>query len=202
MSTLLAWVLAATSTLAPNQDHERLAEAIAARVESEEPLFKNDVDRKKTAALLVAVAFRESSLKRDAVGDHFKGKPTSFCAYQIHLPGNRKTPEGWTGQDLLDDADKCVAAALRMLRESVKSCPSHPLATYAEGPPGCASVRAQRISRDRLALAQRLVKKVTVSDSRAAEAEVRERPRPLAYCRSQRRASVQTPTSEPALRPS
>jgi hypothetical protein len=174
MSTLLAWVLAASSLLAPNRSHDRLAEAIATRAEAEPPLFKEDEDRRKTMALLVAVAFRESSLRHDAVGDHVKGKPTSFCAFQIHLPAGRKTAEGWTGEDLLEDPNKCVTAAYRMLRISVRKCPDHPIAWYAEGPGGCASRRAQRISRDRVLLARRLVKKVEVEEKPRATTPARD----------------------------
>lgn len=166
MSTLLTWVLAATASLAPTRTHEPLANAITAVVEREAPLFRDDEDRRKTAAFLVAVAFRESSLRPDAVGDR-QGKkktPTSFCAYQIHLPWGRKTAEGWSGEDLTEDPSKCVTVAYRMMQESAKACPKHPLAFYAEGPGGCTSERAQRISRDRMALAQSLMKKVTVPD--------------------------------------
>jgi hypothetical protein len=160
MSALFSWVLAASSLLAPARDHDRLAEAITSRVEADEPLFKGDVERRRTAALLVAIAFRESSLRADAVGDHVAGKATSFCAFQMHLPWGRKTAEGWTGAELLEDPAKCVTAAMRMLRISMKVCPSAPLAWYAAGPAGCQSARAQRISRDRMSIAQRLVRDV------------------------------------------
>jgi hypothetical protein len=164
MSALLSWVLAASTMLVPNGQHDVLASAIASRVEQEPPLFKNDADHLKTASLLVAMGFREATLKHDAVGDMRHGKPTSFCAFQIHLPWGSKTPEGWTGDDLLQDPDKCVTVALRMLRDSMRVCPAHPLAFYAEGPKGCASPRAQAISRDRLAIAQRLVRDVKVTE--------------------------------------
>src|SRR4051794_10136147 len=108
MSILLAWVVAASSLLAPTRQHDQLAEAITTRVEAEAPLFKGDEDRHKTSALLVAIAFRESSLHADAVGDHVAGKPTSFCAFQIHLPFGAKTAEGWSGTDLTEDPQKCV----------------------------------------------------------------------------------------------
>lgn len=160
MSALFPWVLAASSLLAPARDHDRLAEAISNRVQAEEPLFKGDADRRRTSALLVAIAFRESSLRADAVGDHVAGKPTSFCAFQLHLPWGRTTAEGWSGAELLEDPEKCVAAAMRMLRISMKVCPSSPLAWYASGPAGCENARAQRISRDRMAIAQRLVRDV------------------------------------------
>ena len=82
MSVLFTWVVAASSLLAPARQHDELARAIANRVEAEAPLFKDDEDRRRTAALLVAIAFRESSLRAAAVGDHVGGKPTSFCAFQ------------------------------------------------------------------------------------------------------------------------
>ncbi|CAN5853744.1 hypothetical protein BH11MYX4_BH11MYX4_53510 [soil metagenome] len=162
MSILLAWVVAASTLLAPNRQHEQLASAIAARAEAEAPLFKGDDDRRRTSAFLVAIAFRESSLQANAVGDHVAGKPTSFCAFQIHLPFGARTAEGWTGADLAEDAEKCVTIAMRMLRQSMQMCPAHPLAFYASGPSGCENVRAQRISRDRLAIAQRLLRDVRV----------------------------------------
>lgn len=161
MSTLLAWVIAASTLLAPGRSHDRLATAIATRAEAEAPLFTADEDRRKTAALLVAIAFRESSLRADAVGDFARGRPTSFCAFQLHLPGI-KTAEGWSGADVLADPDKCVTVAMRLLRDSMKSCPSVPIGVYAAGPLGCTSAQAARISRDRVALAHRLIRDVTV----------------------------------------
>ena len=83
MSTLFAWVVAASALLAPARQHDvrdPLAEAIASRSEVEAPLFKGDDDRRRTAALLVAIAFRESSLHADAVGDH--SRPTWFSTVQ------------------------------------------------------------------------------------------------------------------------
>ena len=124
MSALFPWIMAASALLAPSREHGRLAEAIASRVEAAPPLFKGDDDRRRTSALLVAIAFRESSLRADAVGDHRGGKPTSFCAFQINLPWGAKTAEGWTGEDLIADPAKCVAAAMTMLRISMRVCPA------------------------------------------------------------------------------
>lgn len=145
--TILFFVLAAMTSLAPGRDHTVLATAIAARVLDEPPLFQADVSKLRTAAYLVAVAFRESSLTLDIAGDHGR----SFCAFQIH------DSSGGTAA-LRSDADACVAKAFGMLRTSMHECPSSPLAWYAEGPRGCSSARAQRLSRDRLALAARLVR--------------------------------------------
>jgi hypothetical protein len=168
MSALLTWVLAASTLLAPQRPHDELAEAITNRVEAESPLFKGDDDRRKTSALLLAIAFRESSLRASATGDSVGGKPTSFCAFQIHLPGGAKTAEGFTGAELAEDPDKCVTTAIHMLRASMQQCPAHPLAYYASGPAGCANERAQRISRDRLAIAQRLIRDVRVNTQETA----------------------------------
>lgn len=153
LNSVLPFVLRSMELLAPSRDHHLLGEAIARRVDAELPLFADDEDRKKTAATMVSVAFRESSLRADIVGDFRNGKPTSFCAYQINetMGGSSK---------LLTDVDACVARGLTLLRESARICRAHPIAWYAEGPRGCDSPRAQRISRDRLAIAQRLVREV------------------------------------------
>ncbi len=153
---ILAFVLLAAATLAPGRDHQALADAIAAHVTAQEPLFKDDVDRKRSAAFLTAIAFRESSFRNDAVGD----KGQSHCAFQVHLPGGQRTAEGWTGAELREDPAKCVTVAARILRDSMRWCPRHPLAIYASGPGGCENARAQRLSRDRMDLAAKLVREV------------------------------------------
>lgn len=149
---VLFFALAAMSSLAPGREHIELATAITARVLAEPPLFKGDDDRMRTAAYLVAVAFREGSLKSGIVGD--KGK--SFCTFQIH-ESSGGTPA------LTTDVDACVAKAFAMLRTSMRVCPQAPLAWYAEGGVNaCTSARAQRISKDRLGLAARLAKEQAV----------------------------------------
>lgn len=135
--------------LAPARDHSVLSGAIAVAVEEAPTLFRGDLDKHKTAALLVAVAFRESSLNARSVGDH----GDSFCAFQIHRSSGG-TPE------LNEAPEACARKALAMLRESARVCPEHPVAWYAEGPNGCSSPRAQRISRDRMSLAKWLAGKV------------------------------------------
>lgn len=146
---VIFFVLAAMTSLAPGREHAALATAITARVLAEPPLFRDDESKVRTAAYLVAVAFRESTLTVDIAGDHGR----SYCAFQIHQSS------GGTAA-LRSDADACVAAAFAMLRTSMRICPSSPLAWYAEGPKGCDSARAQRISRDRLGIASRLAKTV------------------------------------------
>lgn len=125
---------------APDTDQLPTLEAIALVANDEPPLFQGPDDRERTAALLASVAFRESAFRNAAVGDHGK----SVCAFQI-LGGDAS---------LLDDPIACARTAYRMLRTSIAVCRAYPVAWYAEGPKGCESSRAQRISRDRMALAE------------------------------------------------
>ena len=140
---LYAFVFAAMRLLSPSPSTE-IASAIAQVVADEPPLFRGDDDKRKTAGLIVAVAFRESSFRNDVASG-----TNDHCLMQVH-----DRPE------LASDVVECVRVGIRMLRESMHVCASSPLAFYAEGPRGCSSERAQRISRDRLSLAQRLVARV------------------------------------------
>jgi hypothetical protein len=175
---LLAFVLRCMAALAPADVIERehvqnLALSIARVALEERPLYANDEDRHKTVATLVAVSFRESLWRVDAVGDcTTNGKnavqcsvpgsrdPQSFCAFQI----NRSS--GGT-RSLLDDADACVRKGITMLRTSMKVCPVHPIAWYAAGPKGCEDLRAQRISKDRMNLASYAASKAKTAQERA-----------------------------------
>jgi hypothetical protein len=159
---LESWILAASLHLAPNRDHAPLAAALSRVVVKQGALYKADPDLKRTAALMLALAFREGSLQPGIKGDKQNGKFTSFCTAQIHLPGGAKTAEGWTGDELAEDFEKCFTVEHRMLKTSIKMCPKHPIAFYAEGKDlrTCESTRAQRISNDRIFLAGRLVKEV------------------------------------------
>jgi hypothetical protein len=156
----LAFVLAAMNVVAPDADHTELGSAIA-RVVDAQPYARDESSRRQIAALVVAVAFREGSLRTRVLGDHDKrGNPHSFCTMQIH-DRSGGTPA------LNDDLDLCVSTGLKMLRTSMRMCPSHPVAFYAEGPRGCSSRRAQRISNDRVALA----KWIAAAATRALETE-------------------------------
>jgi len=140
-SPLLAFVLTAMTSLAPGRDHFDLAQAITSEVEAGAPLFDRDEDRTRTASLVVAVAFRESTFRNDAIGDNNR----SVCSMQI-FGGSR---------DLLTDPAKCIRTGLAMLRTSVRIDRLNPIAFYARGP-RFTSETAKRISRDRMALADRV----------------------------------------------
>lgn len=139
-------VLALVLALDPHAEHLRFAEAVATVLEEEPALFRDDPTKAKTAALVVAIAFRESTFQLDAVGD--KGR--SVCAMQVY--GGRS--------ELLADPEACVRAGVQILRESMRACREHPVAIYAAGPGGCSSIKAQRISRDRMWLARTTLAKV------------------------------------------
>ncbi len=128
---LFAIVLVWMHTLAPGRDVDALAWAVAVNATSE-----------TEAAIITAVAFRESSLRNDAVGDGGH----AVCALQIY--------DG--PKSLLTDPIACVRRGTEMLRESRRVDPLHPIAFYARGP-RFRSLDAQRISNDRMALARALV---------------------------------------------
>ncbi len=118
--------------LAPGRDHSELASAIA-----------NVATSETEAAVLTAVAFRESTFTNGAVGD----SGHSVCAFQIY--------DG--PKSLLDDPTACVQRAAVMLRQSLRADPENPVAFYARGP-RYKTEEARRISRDRMALAKWMVR--------------------------------------------
>jgi hypothetical protein len=140
----LAMMTVLSPTLDPTARHGALAEAIST-VAAEDPLYRNDTGP-RTIALLVAVSFRESSLRMDAVGDNGR----SFCAFQIHQSS------GGT-MDLTRDPLACTRRAHAMLKESIRIDRTHPIAFYARGP-RYNSPEAQRISNDRMYIANKLAR--------------------------------------------
>ncbi len=107
---------------------------------AEAPIFRMNGGREQTAALLLAVAFYESSWRRDvdlgigpsAFGDHGR----SCGMWQAHI-GKGTTLEGWTCADLLADRKKAVRAALAQMRRSANACRRKPITewlnVYASG---------------------------------------------------------------------
>ena len=124
---VLAWM----HILAPARNVDAIAWAVASVAESREE-----------AALITAVAYRESGFDNSAVGDHGQ----SVCAMQIH--GGPRS--------LLEDVGACVRRGTIMLRESRRVDPANPVAQYARGP-RWQTEEARRISRDRVALSRRLL---------------------------------------------
>jgi hypothetical protein len=145
---LWSYVLALCLSLSPSSQpifrHGLLATAITQAIDDEGALFAPDVELHRTAALLVAVAFRESSLDTRQVGDN----GASFGAFQLHASS------GGTAA-LLDDPIAQARIAHRMIKASIRADREHPIAQYARGP-RFRSLEAQRISNDRMALSNRL----------------------------------------------
>ena len=122
-----------------------LASAIVDVVAERGPIFAGPDGERRTIALMVAVSYRESTFKLDAVGDHGR----SVCAFQI-LNGSRS---------LLTDVRACTNEGYTQLAASVRACPAHPVAPYARGK--CSSPSSRAISADRMHLARGLLGIVT-----------------------------------------
>jgi hypothetical protein len=135
--TLDAAVLAMMHHLQPRANHDKLARITAAALIAEPAIFADDDTRLRSAALVVAVMFRESSF-RDVTS-----ATNDFCFLQLHAR-----------PDLLGHPAACVHAGITALRASLAG-PCHSLAGYVGG--GCHNPRTVRLSDDRLALAGELL---------------------------------------------
>lgn len=137
LSVLKAWILSVMIFLVPNapwkDTFESTAEAFAENAIAS-PLFKDD-DGRKTASVMISLAWFEGSLKPNAEGDHDCLKrdprtkkctqidltrPHSFCTFQIN-DSNFGTL-GVTKDQLLTDIKVCTATALRMMKKSFTIC--------------------------------------------------------------------------------
>jgi hypothetical protein len=141
--TLAAWVLRLVLALAVTENVEpppELASAITAAAE-ERPLAGEPA---RMAAVLVAIAWRESRFKADAVGD----KGQSVGVWQISRYW--KPPADVAGQ---------ARKAAELVVESFRVCARHPLEErlgwYASGGATCGALAA---SRGRMHLAGRLLR--------------------------------------------
>lgn len=133
-----AAVLSMMTSAQPRVNHDKLARVTTAALLAEPPIFADDETRFRSASLVVAVMFRESSF-RDVVSvthDH--------CYMQIH-----------DRPDLDGHPLECVRAGIHMLRDSLTRCSG--IQTFVGAPHGCHDVRATRISDDRLKLAGELL---------------------------------------------
>jgi hypothetical protein len=120
--------------------YEAIAQAIA-RVTldpRESPLYAGEEGRAKTAALLLALSYHESSWRRDVdygLGNHAHGGGRYHCVLQVAVDGT--TLEGWNERDLVESRELCVRAALHILQRSRGGCREHGpdawLRLYASG---------------------------------------------------------------------
>jgi hypothetical protein len=120
--------------------YEAIARTVArvAFDEAEKPLYEGPRARERTAALLLALAYHESSFRRDVdfgIGPQAHGGGPYHCLLQIRV--DERTPDGWTGRDLVADREKCFRAGLHLLQRSRKHCkkqgPDAWLRLYASG---------------------------------------------------------------------
>ena len=135
MLNLYFVVLSLMSSLVASPDPIRRHGALATALVMEVP--------EQDLPLMIAIAYRESSLDNGAVGDGGR----SLCAFQL-LDAPRET---------LEDPRACVRKAYAMLLHSRSLDPVHPVAAYARGS-GYRSKQAQSISNDRVWLANKLAK--------------------------------------------
>lgn len=95
-----------------------IAEDLARVVETSPPLFSGPLARERTAALVLAQAFHESSFKRDVDEGRRRGDAgKAACLMQMH-----RAPQGWTADELVADRAKCFRAGLELMRRSLAVC--------------------------------------------------------------------------------
>ena len=149
---MAAWILSLMLLMQPRAPwiatYEATATAIAEVVETERPLFDGAHGREKTAALLVSLAWFESTFRPDAVGDHGE----AHGLYQVHGHGELAEPH------------EAASVAIALLRQSMALCRTRPLderiAWYAGGGVDCSDPHpaAIRASRHRMLRAMWLVR--------------------------------------------
>jgi hypothetical protein len=172
-ASLASWLLAVMLTASPpgrsrapaearetaaegRARYERIAKDLAevALDPAEAPVFSGKNARERTAALMLALAHHESGFRRDV--DLGLGRPSRgryWCMMQVavdrSLRGGR-TPEGWSGPDLVSDRSHCFRAGLHILQRASGRCssagPDAWLNLYTSG--HC--TRGRRASQDRL----------------------------------------------------
>lgn len=167
-----AWVLSLMTYLEPASPFRTTFEATAnavANAAERSPL--PSLDARRTASVLVALAWFESRFQIDAKGDCSRvtklgtcaegGVPTSFGLFQINVTNHDALAV--TASGLLSSPETSADAALRMMCRSFHVCRARPLeerlAWYAGGGNGCPEGGPTRKSRHRMALAVRLAQR-------------------------------------------
>lgn len=133
--------------------YQASAEVIAA-VSDELPVYAGEEGPEKTAALLVSIGWFESHFRPDAKGDCDQVHPVtrmcvtgsrahSFCMFQIHETNFASLKV--TEAEVQGDLRICTRSALRLVRNSFRTCASKPhenrLDQYTTGGSGCLSPR-------------------------------------------------------------
>jgi hypothetical protein len=140
---LTSWILSLMIALQPQapwrDTYPTTASAIDQAVQEQPSLFPDDADgREKTAAILVALAWFESTFKPNAVAA--QGRLRGL--YQIGGKGD------------LSDPLRASRVALELIRESFRLCHSRPvgdrLAVYAAGGTSCKDPGTEPLKKSRL----------------------------------------------------
>lgn len=125
-----------------------------------QPAFGGPNGRARTASLIAAIMFHESSFRRRvdyALGKYGRGDHgRSWCMMQLNIGEGRTVKwnwkhqrlvrwndaqdevfEGYTGPELIQDRKRCIREGLRVIRSSFKVCSKLPLlerlSAYASG---------------------------------------------------------------------
>lgn len=156
---MTAWIAAllvlcvGTSTYVPDP---RVVRAVD-RVAHLHPLFRGDDGVVRTAAYLVAISHREGHLDPEALSTDEFGVAAGLG--QISQTNFKRL--GVTLEDMLDP-EKNLLATATLLEESLRICKDSPpeerLAEYAGGRGNCTFPEAVRDSRNRVALAEYLLR--------------------------------------------
>jgi hypothetical protein len=134
------WILTLMLAIQPKAPwlatYEKTADALAT-ASVEHPLFEGE-DGRKTAAILMSLAWFEGNFKQDAQGDCGLGKtdaktgmcvkdarPHSFCTFQINE--SNFTRFGVKKADILSDINLCTRTALKIVQESFRNCRALPV---------------------------------------------------------------------------
>lgn len=102
--------------------YRKIARAIAkvALDPKEKPIFKGPNARAKTAAFLLVVSHHESHWRKHVdLGIGRRGR--YWCMMQIAVDKG-KTPEGWTGKDLIGSREKCFRRGLHIMQMARRVC--------------------------------------------------------------------------------
>jgi hypothetical protein len=120
--------------------------------------------RERSAALLLAIAYKETMFAPDAdLGPCYRGPRhrarcgggTSASVWQIEL-GRGRTEEGWTQADLFADRRKAVRVALRLARQSFGACHRNPPLARLNAFVSGSCDRGHEVSAARLRVADRI----------------------------------------------
>ncbi len=152
LAALALAMMTSAQPSAPWRDTYPTTAAACATSAHERPLFAGVDGEQKSVALLVSVAWFESTFNPRAEGDGNclvrdaptgrcvkRGPAHSFCLGQIG--DSNFAALNVTREELLDDVNACVGAMNTMLRQSLQICRERPeedrLGWYAAGGDGC-----------------------------------------------------------------